>query len=624
MQNLLKKLYADADIDFLIREGTALTNIEFKQTFREYRKAAEYTYELLQKEGIEAEFITFPADGRTVYQDFRTPLAWEATKGSLTVIQSPVPFEDPVLADYERHPFHLIKGSTGTPPEGVKALLLTEEQVLAGADATGAIVLLAAGKFARSGSITPMLDRGAIGFISACVGRGMEQETPDCLAWCNAATDDHAHWHVQCDDRPFLGFSVTPRTGEQLREACALGAVEVLAVSDGRRYEGEIYGVSGYVRGKSEKEIWLIAHLFEPFFADNCVSVIMAMEVAKQVKRMGTPNFSLRLVFSAETYGLAAMWDHYKDRLRGKVLGGLDIDTPPAYTFDKNFATRFNPYCSPFFGNNLFLKCAEVYEAVFPNLERCAYCRTQYGDDLIMGDPTIGIPTVYFEEADCWHWHSSYWIPERVEPDKLRRSFAFVALWSVMAVFLDEESIEKLLPDFVRLSQGRLDALAHEENTRQRMGYFLRGEQAQILSFARAVDFPGIHEAAGQLRIAPQGETVFDYPALENVRNLVPQRATEGFPYDLARLPYEKRRALPNGVIYGAFATVLAMMDGRKTLDRIITEAAWEHRLTVDDNTNHFVPLSNQLIQDYIDAIYYLADAGYLTLHRTTGAPCAE
>ena len=616
MKELLKKLYDDADIDFLIREGTALTDIEFKQTFREYRKSAEYTYNLLRQEGIAAELLTFPADGKTVYQDFRTPLAWEASLGKLTVTTSPIPFTDPVIADYDRHPFHLIKGSTAAPAGGVKAQLLTEEQVLAGADATGAIVLLASGKFARSGSISPMLDRGAIGFISSCVGRGMENKTPDCLAWCNAATDDHAHWHVQSDDRPFLGYSVTPRTGEQLRAACAQGAVEVLAESDGRRYEGQIHAVCGYIRGKSEKEIWLIAHLFEPFFADNCVSVVMAMEIAKQIRKLGTPNFSLRLVFSAETYGLAAVWDHYKDRLRGKVLGGLDIDTPPAYTFDKNFATRFNPCCSPFFGNNLFLRCAEIYEEVFPNTERCATVLTQYGDDLIMGDPTIGIPTVYFEEADCFHWHSSYWIPERVEPDKLRRSFAFVALWTVMAAFLEKESIRKLLPDFLRLSQKKLDTLAAEDNTRQRMEFFLRGEQAQLLSFARAVELPELQEAAQKLRIAPQGETEFNYPSLEEVRNVFPERITEGFPYDLAKLPYDRRRPLPNGMIYGAFATVLARMDGKRSLAQIITEAAWEHRLTVDDGTKHFVPLGDRLIRDYIDTVYYLADAGYLRIRE--------
>ena len=614
MKELLKKLYDSADIDFLMDESIALTEIEFKQTFREYRKAAEYTYQLLQREGIDAELLTFPADGKTTYQDFRTPLAWEATKGSLSVTKSPIPFADPVVADYERHPFHLIKGSTGTPEGGVKARLLTEEQVLAGADAQGAIVLFPSSKFARSASISPMLDRGAIGFISSCIGQGMEKETPDCVAWCNAATDDHAHWHVQSDDRPFLGFSVTPRVGDQLREACAQGEVEVLAQSDARRYEGEIQAVCGYVKGKSEKEIWLIAHLFEPFFADNSLSVIMAIAIAREIKRLGTPNLSLRLVFSAETYGLPPVWEHYKGQIRGKVLGALDIDTPPCYTFDKNFATRFNPYCSPFCGNLLFLKCVETYQEVFPNMERLAYQRIQYGDDLIMGDPTVGIPTVYFEEADCVHWHSSYWIPERVDRDKVRRSYGFTALWTITLAFLDEAKLKTLLPDCVRIAQSRLDGFAQEENSRQRMEYLLWGEQELIRNFARAVDSEEIEKAANLLRISPVEEKELQFAALDRARKLIPQRATEGFPYDLVKLPYEKRKPLPNGMIYGAFATVLGKMDGKKNLCDIITEAAWEHRLSVSDHSKHFIPMGEDLIETYIDAVYYLADAGYLTV----------
>ncbi len=619
MQELLKKLYDDADIDFLMKETAILTDIEFKQTFREYRKSAEYTYNLLKREGIDAEFITFPADGKTTYQDFRTPLAWEATMGRLTVTKSEIPFDDPVVADYERHPFHLIKGSTATPKGGVTARLLTEEQVLAGEDAKGAIILFPTNDVCRSPKISPMLDRGAIGFISSCVGHSLEDKTPDAITWCNAATDDHAHWHVQSEDRPFLGFSISPNSANKLREALSAGEVQVLVESDGRRYEGEIDAVCGYVKGKSEKEIWLIAHLFEPFFTDNTLSVIISMEIAKAIKRLGTPNFSVRLVFSAETYGLAAVWDHYKDTLRGKVIGALDIDCPPAYPFDENFSTRFNPYCSPFFGNYLFLLCADAYEAVFPGKERCLFARTEFGDDLILGDPTIGIPTIYYEESECLNWHTTNWLPELIEPEKVRRSYSFAALWAVTMAFLDKEKVCRYLPGCVEIAKKNLLNFAKEDNSRSRMEYFLKGEKSLILDFLRVVDCPEIEAAAEELSIAPSGDETFSSPVLDSVANIIPQRATEGFPYDLVRLPYEKRRPLPNGMIYGAFATIVAKMDGKKNLRDIILESIWEHRLSLTKNDNiessrHFRALNDELISDYADAVRYLAEAGYLAI----------
>ena len=614
---LLSTLYDSCDIDFIINESKKLTDIEFKQTFREYRNAANYVHNLLKSEGLNSDFITFPADGKTTYQDFRTPLAWEASLGRLTVLKSEIPFDDPVVADYERHPFYLIKGSSGTPKGGVRARLLTEEQVLNGEDATGAIVLFPSNKFARSAAISSMLDRGAIGFISSCIGRGMENETPDCIAWCNAATDDHSHWHVQSEDRDFIGFSVSPRTGDALRAALSKGPVEVLVESDGRRYEGEIDAVCAHIPGKSEKEIWLIAHLFEPFITDNSLSVMMSIEIVKQILKMGTPNFSIRLVFSAETYGLAAVWDHYKDRLRGRVLGAIDIDTPPAFTYDKNFDTRFNPYCSPFYGNYIFLAVAKAYEKVFPNTERCVRSRTEYGDDLIIGDPTIGIPTIYFEEAECVHWHSSHWDAKDLDLDKVRRSFALCAAWCAQVAFLDEDTLCEILPDCVKIAQDKLDAFAEEENSRERMEYFLNGEKAQVSDFLRAVSSPEIAKAADTLHISPTEESDFSSPALERVKNIIPSRATEGFPYDLIKLPYDKRRPLPNGVIYGAFATIIAKMDGQKSLCDIIREAAWEHKLSCNDTSSssrHFIPLSDKLIEDYIDAVYFLADAGYFTI----------
>ncbi len=617
MEELLKKLYDDADIDFLIDESIALTNIEFKQTFNEYNRAAEYTYNLLKSRGIDSDFLTFPADGKTTYHDFRMPIAWKATKGRLTVTKSEIAFEEPVIADYERHPFHLIKGSTATPEGGIKARLFTEEQMQSGADVTGGIVLIPPHKFARSASISPILDRGAVGFISSCVGHGMAKETPDELAWCNAATDDHAHWHVQSEDRPFVGFSITPRTGEKLYEACEKGEVEVLIESDGCRYDGELNAVCGYVKGKSEKEIWLIAHLYEPFIVDNCLSVMTAIEIARQIKKMGTPNFSVRLVFAAETYGLPPVWEHYKDKVAGKVLGAIDIDAPPAMTYDKNFTSRFNPYCSPFFGNYLFLACAKAYEKAFPSTEKCASICIEYGDDLILGDPTIGVPTLYFEEKDCFHWHSTFWDPKYLDRDKVRRSYALAAAWSVSIAFADEASVLKYLPECVEIAQTRLDGFAKEDNSRNRMEYFLAGERAQIMDFSRLIDSPEIEKAAKGLHISPDDEKNATIPSLDRVKNVIPSRACEGFPYDLIKIPYNERKPLPNGMIYGAFGTIIAKMDGKKPLSEIILEAAWEHKLAgsdADPRLNHFRPLSEELINDYIDAVYYLADAGYLII----------
>lgn len=604
LETLLQELYDNADMDFIMKESIALTNIEFKQTFREYKAAADYVYDLLQQEGLPAERYTFPADGKATYMDMRTPLAWEASLGRLTVVNSAIPFAEPVVADYERHPFHLVKGSTGTPEGGICTKVITEDQFLAGEDATGALLLLNTETRARSAIITPLLDRGGIGFISCCLGRGAAKETPDCVTWCNAATDDHGHWHVQSEDRDFIGFSVSPRTGDALRSAIAAGPLEVLVESDGRRYEGEIDAISSLIPGKSEKEIWLIAHLYEPFFADNSLSVIMAMEIAKKILQYGTPNFSLRLVFSMETYGLPAVWERLAEKVQGKVLGALDIDTPPAYTFDKIFKNRLASYAAPFFGNYLFLMASKAYEFVFPGLEKCVETRVEYGDDLILGDPTVGVPTIYFEEAECRHHHSSYWALERVEADKVRRSYALVALWTFMMVYLDEESVQTYLPSYINFAKEKLVQVAETDNSRERMEYFLAGEKALVLDFKRAVDIPEIEEAANTLEISPQSEETLTSPALEKAAKIIVSRETIGFPFDLIKIPYAERRPLPDSNIYGPFAVVIAGLDGKRNLRDVILGALWERKC----------PVTDERVESYIEAVSFLADAGYLSI----------
>ena len=113
------------------------------------------------------------------------------------------------------------------------------------------------------------------------------------------------------------------------------------------------------------------------------------------------------------------------------------------------------------------------------------------------------------------------------------------------------------------------------------------------------------------IHVSPVEEREAHFLALERIKNIVPSRATEGFPYDLIKVPYDKRKPLPNGVIYGAFATIIAKMDGEKSLRDIILETAWEHKLTLH---NASVPLSDKLVEEYTNAVYFLAEAGYFTL----------
>ena len=96
------------DLPWLAANTEALWKRELGQCFRNYREAADFTAGLCRQAGLaEVEKIAFPADGSTTFQDKTMPLAWDAGCGKLTVVQSPIPFDDPVVADYRLHPFHV-------------------------------------------------------------------------------------------------------------------------------------------------------------------------------------------------------------------------------------------------------------------------------------------------------------------------------------------------------------------------------------------------------------------------------------------------------------------------------------------------------------------------------------
>ena len=76
--------------------------LERKQTFPYWQKSAQYACDLLKAEGFEAELIEIPADGKTVYQDKCTPIGWDVTKQTLTVV-SGVPGQitkNAIICDY--------------------------------------------------------------------------------------------------------------------------------------------------------------------------------------------------------------------------------------------------------------------------------------------------------------------------------------------------------------------------------------------------------------------------------------------------------------------------------------------------------------------------------------------
>lgn len=538
----MKKLYADflqkIDAGNLKRCTEELAAIEMGQTFRHYRMAAEYVLKLMQKNGFSnAEIIDFPADGRTVFQDKKMPLAWDASIGRLTLLDAP---EEEVVADYSVHPFHLIKGSVATPPEGLVTRIITEQQFLAGEDPRGALIMLEPMTWPRANVLVPILDQGGLGIISDFVmGR---YKSPDSLQWVNACTEG-TDWHVTEEDRPFIGFTVSAKVGNRIRQQANSGALKVRVECDGRRYSGKLPLITAMLPGKRKQELWIIAHMYEPLLNDDSNGVIAGIEAARQIMLKGTPEYSLRLVFAMELYGYAAYTASRGSNLKNEVIGGCNLDGLGCVSNETMDLYAAGP-AVPFFGNDL-LKDAEKELKDVLNLK---YKGTAYFDDMFIGDPTVGVPTVWLHGRNGGFWHNS-----------------------------------------MQCSTDFIDWKLFHKNTAMAAAYLYK-----------VANYTGKASKKIPVTIEPIQSPWRDY-----ARQMRIARKEAGFPHSLAKVPQKERISLPGGVMYDAFANVLCNMDGEKDLAQIIREAETETgKIKTEAEVKKYIDSVNFLVDyGYLEAI---------------------
>jgi aminoglycoside 3-N-acetyltransferase len=656
MNATFEKILKEVNTPWLMENSKKLMDIELGQTFDHYHAAAQFTAGLIKEAGIKnCEIIEFPADGKTAYQDKRMPLAWRASVGKLSIRKSPNPFAEPVVADYKRHPFHLVKGSVATPPGGQYARIITEDQMFAGQDATGALIMINPSTRPRAKILTPALDLGAIGLITDnLTGR---YDTPQGIQWVAACTEGR-NWHVQSDDRPFICFSVSPETGDQIRDAARTGEVIAHVECDGERYEGTVPAVTALIPGRQKKELWIFSHLYEPMIDDNCGGVAGSIEFARIIRKLADSGeippleFSLRLVFTMEFYGYAAFTEKMLAEGGHNSIGAMNTDS---FNADK-LKILMAPPGTPFFGNYLMEKIADEYKGQTDPVILELVLQGMYMDDMFLSDSTIGIPTLWALGQGKW-WHNSEQKINILSPLSFSRVVALIGNWAVSVLTINSETLplavseasayakKHLLDEAKRIlnayTSGELRvASGITEEIRERMRHRMKLETERLADFRDICDSPLIGGQIKSLeketesiiadleeqitrgfptspRLRKTGENPrsgkegikskpseglkndkwFDYAA-----SIVPSRATVGFPYDLIAAPKAERVPQPDGIIYGPFANIFSNMDGQKNLQRLIREAEWENCTVI----------APSMLKKYITAISCMTDYGYL------------
>ena len=640
LETVFKQLHSRVDSERLLRNTSNLWQAELGQTFAHYHASAQLAEKLMRETGCQhIERIPFPADGKTVYQDKTMPMGWHASKGRLEITESSERFENPVVADYEIHPFHLIKGSVATPPEGIETRLIDEDALRAGADARGAFLLLNPEDRPFWPKFRLACDAGALGLVTDnLVGR---HETPDAIPWVTACTEGRS-WHTLADDRPFIGYTVSPYVGDQLRSALRKGDVKVRAFSDGKRSEDKIDVVTGVIPGSDEREVWLLAHLYEPLANDNSSGVACALEIAQALNALYAdgslprPHFTLRLVLAMEAYGFAAYAEKRGGWLGDQVLCALNLDSVPIMDSDHLVAVGLSQSGCPSSGDSVL---EELMLSGIIKTPVVSSIQTEgiYGDDRLLADSTIGVPTLWVRPdhpiplpttSGQLLWHNSEQTMSRIRAEVFHDITALYGTWTAAMLDAGPENIKERLSSSVRISCARLeDELAlvlkiQEENDTTRrenrpsdwLNYRLEAECARLNDFLRFGAEAGelreartvLSEMSQRLKsgIASQGPEPFEHQAWKLAESIVIRRKTRGLPQDLSAAPFGERSLRLGALASGPLALVLVHADGHRNVAELLLRAQWEEHCFY----------SPEQVLNCIGSLQYFAKHGYIEL----------
>ncbi len=612
--NYIRDFINEADSTWLEKHILALYELERKQSFDAYRQAAAYIHRLLQSEGFAAELLAFPADGKTVYQDKCCPIGWTVSDMRLELLSDVAGIADSVLADYKREPLSCAKHSVSTPPEGITAHVITENQLKTDEYAEGAFVLLNPSTRPTMPIIRLLLDLGAIGWISDYQEEGLNEDI-DSVYWCNAATENGS-WSTLANERDFIGYQISPRQAHYLRAACEQGIVYVKAFSDAKRAITEQYAVTALLPGEDKREVWILSHMCEPLIDDNANGVIGSIALLKTLRKFAEEGkiklkYSVRFVTASEMYGMSAVADYFGGDLSGRCIGAINTDGTEATIRGAAFR-EINPTEAPdlpgFVGNIFMREVCSHIKAACPGLT-IHYHDHRYADDCFLSDATVGLPTLWFRHTHRGYHHHASQDPSVLNTEALIEHLAIHFDLLRYMTGVTKEEIKEMLPRCISRANETLQEAAKQKvraNTdlTARLRFIQNREQEKLSGLSLYATMPEIKAACDAI-VLPKPENIITEQAhrwYDYAQSFVFSRSHIGFPHDLTNLPPEKRRILPGGVIYCDFADVLSRMDGQKTFKAILDEIEWDMGKI----------FSEYEIFVYLTTCIYLAEAEHL------------
>ena len=608
LYNILSQLYSH---DRVMETMKVLRDLERPRQYTAFNDSTAWCTKVLQDAGFsDVRRIAHKADGKTASYDFVMPQAWDLLGRSTLEIVEP---ERKMIADTDLSTIYVSEYSAPTPEGGITAELVAYTALDPNApDCKGKYVYYPYYLPAQHPLYNTLAKAGCAGIVFAPYGTTAHE--PDVPSWTNG--HGHIGWYHLKEDPVVPVFCVSPKTGIELSMLLSKGKVVLHGEIKAKIYDGEIYTVTGTIPGKSEEEFALLAHLYEPFYADDCQGFAAGVEVALMLKKLidegvlPQPEKTLRLIFSMERYGFAAFFANHDK----KILAALSIDTITCYgngLIERGFVIKESPLSLPFFGDML------LYEAMRTH---CADLRWNtapgnLSDDCWSSEPTVNIPTNWLvassNNGKYDYHHCDAPVFDGIQPKALAKLTPLVALYTAALVCGDREHFAKMAVELEKIAFNWMEVQRNYLAGQTAAGRMTKEEAlmykkaAELLYHGRMDSFNRFYPGLVTPKIPEHWADEFyttlpdrELSATEQKAVAIRYRITSvGMPFSFDRIPYEERVSWP-----GIPELIWALLNP----ERSVLEAIRLH------DGAFAVTTSDEKIEYYLSYFAYLAKYGYL------------
>lgn len=493
-KDILKTIQGEFSGEAAKRYVGGITRFHRIQASPGYREAARYCTQLLKDYQIDTELLIFPADGKTFYWSCLMPQEWDVDEASLWLI-SP---ERKKLADYFESKLSIIQrsGSYDLKTDVVVLEDGEEKSEYKGLNLRRKIVL-------TSGDLRRVYELAVVKYGAAGIIFDGMREIPNVRSrfTISDALQYTSFWWGE-ETKKCFGFVLSPTQGERLRKLIKNEnrkgkKVKVHAVVKSRFYDGSIDVVSGFIKGKTDEEVLLVAHLChpQPSANDNASGCGTLIEVARTLKKLPPPKRGIRFLLLPEMTGTYAYLANNEDKIPKTVAGcNLDMVGENQELCGSSFLIEETPFALPSFTNELISRIRDELTSEQPSYTGAGgYGLFKYAvspfsggsDHYILSDPSVGIPTPMLIQWPDMFYHTSLDTLEKVDPKMIKRVGAVAATYIYFLANAGEEEgrwlgyevISRYKRKVLKLSQDALtESMSSAKKNKSQIPFKLRLE----------------------------------------------------------------------------------------------------------------------------------------------------